>query len=129
MKIDPITSDDPSNHDLLKMIVQVHECVEDGKRVTKQAVARVAVKAEAARKEAAAGRADVRSIQTALGLTDGKKKVAGLSTPWKAFIRSAGATATAMGGLLLLYRFAVSVAPYAWTFLVNLNHAILSGRF
>ena len=129
MKIDPIDTDDPSNHDLLKMLMQVHDCVEDGKAVTKRAVARVAVKAQAAKVAAAKTSKDVEAIKRAMGLTEGSKKVAGLSTPWKAFVRTAGASATAMGGLLLFYRFAVSVAPYAWTFLVNLNQAILSGKF
>jgi len=129
VEIDPITTDDPSNHDLLKLIVQVHECVEDGKRVTKRAVARVAAKAEAARIEAAAGRRDVTAIKSALGLTEGRKEVAALSSPRKAFLRNVWATATAMGGLILLYRFAIAIGPGVWTFLQNLNHVILTGKF
>lgn len=150
MKLDPITTDDPTNHDLLKMIVQVHECVEDGKTIAKRGLrgatkaahaaalaAKTAVTAsesaaslaaEAATKAAKAS-GDIVSIREALGITDGQKPVAGLSSPWKSFLRSAGATATAITGLLLLYRFAVAMGPSAWDFLGNLNHAILSGKF
>jgi hypothetical protein len=129
VKIDPITNPNPTNLDLLKMVMQVHECVEDGKKVTKRAVARVAVKAEAARVEAAAARRDITSIKSALGITEGKKHVSGLQSPFKAFMRSAGATATAMGGLILLYRFAVAVAPSAWSFLQAFNQTVLNGKF
>lgn len=127
--IDPITSARPSNSDLAKGINQIHVCFEEHKRVTKRSQTLIGRKAEAARKEAKAARAEVTAIRQALGITPGQKKVAGLSTPFKAFIRSVGAAATAMGGLVLLYRFAIAVAPKAWSFLLALNHVILDGKF
>jgi len=104
MRVDPITSPRPTNADLAKGFNQLHACHED----TKEKVV---------------------EIQHALGITPGGKRVAGLSTPFKAFIRTAGATATAIGGLLLFYRAAVAIWPSAWAFLLALNHAVLSGKF
>lgn len=104
MKIDPISTTKPTNSDLARGFNQLHACHEDTK-------------------------AKIEGIEHALGLNAGQKKVAGLSTPWKAFLRTVGATGAAMGGLLVVYRAAVAVAPGAWAFLVYVNHVILSGRF
>ena len=129
MLIDPITKAKPTNADLAKGINQIHTCFEDHKRITREGVA-AAVRASAdAAKKAAIASDDIATIREALGLAEGKKKVAGLSSPFKAFIRSAGATVTGVGALVLLYRFVVAVAPSAWRFLEALNHIVLSGKF
>ena len=104
METKPIPTRKATNDQLAEGINQLHICHEDTKR-------------------------QIVEIKHALGITEGRKPVAGLSSPWKAFIRSAGATATAMGGLILLYRFAIAIGPGVWTFLQNLNHVILTGKF
>lgn len=104
VNVDPIDTRNPKLTDLARGFNQLHACHEDTKAM-------------------------VVEMRDALGITAGKKLVAGLSTPRKAFVRTVGATVTAIGGSILIYRLAVAVAPSAWAFLVNLNHAILSGNF
>lgn len=104
MNVDPITTNKPTNADLANGFNQLHACHEDTKAM-------------------------VLEIRDALGITQGRKLAAGLSTPWKAFVRTAGASATAIAGVVLVYRFAIAIWPSVWTFLLALNHAILSGKF
>jgi hypothetical protein len=104
VNVDPINTTRPTNADLARGFNQLHDCHEDTK-------------------------AKVVQIQHALGITPGGKPVAGLSTPLKAFIRTVGATVTAIVALVFVYRFAVAIAPGAWHFLQALNQAILSGKF
>lgn len=104
VEVKPIRTSKPSNADLARGFNQLHLCHEDTK-------------------------AKVVEIQHALGLTEGQKKVAGLSTPFKAYIRSTAAAASAFGGLVLLYRAAVALWPGTWAFIQMANHVILSGRF
>lgn len=104
VKTDPITAAKPTNAELANGINQLHLCHEDTK--TK-----------------------IEAIQEALGLNHGQKKVAGLSSPWRAFLRSTGATATAVTGLVLLWRVTATLAPDIWLLLVHLNEAIISKKF
>lgn len=104
MDVDPITTNKPTNADLARGFNQLHKCHED----TKDKVV---------------------EIQHALGIVPGGKPVAGLSSPWKAFLRTTGATATAITGLVLLWRIGATLAPDVWSLLVHLNAAIIGKKF
>jgi hypothetical protein len=104
VKIDPITTNKPTNADLARGFNQLHACHEDSKD-------------------------KIETIQQALGLTAGQKKVSGLSTPFKAWFRSVLAVMTGLGGVVMAYRVAVALWPGTWAFLLNLNHVILTGKF
>jgi hypothetical protein len=111
VNVDPITASKPTNADLARGVNQLHACHEDTKGKVEDTQVRVG------------------NIELALGIVPGGKPVAGLSTPWKAFVRTVGATVTAIVALVFVYRFAVTIGPAAWHFLEALNHAILSGKF
>lgn len=122
MQIDPITKSKPTIADVAKGFNQIHACLEDHKE-------RMTVELAAAAKEALAARTDVASIREALGLTDPKKKVAALASPFQAFTRNAVSSTTGLVACIFIYRMAVAVWPGFWGFLLALNHAVLTGKF
>lgn len=129
MQIDPISSVKPSNADLARGINQIHACFEDHKAITQRGVASATKAAAVAAEKAAKASADIVSIREALGLTEGQKKVAGLSTPFKAFLRTAGASASALVAVIFFLRLSVALWPGVWSFVQTIWHVLMTGKF
>lgn len=108
MKIDPITSVKPTNSDLARGFNQIHACLEDHKDTTE---------------------ANFRELKEALGLTGGKREVAGLSSPIVAFWRTTGASGLSFAGLWVVYKFLVVNWPNISALIHGVNAGIVAGKF
>lgn len=117
MKMDPMPTR-PTNHDIGRRLVQVHDCLEGHKEAND-------ANFEALGKE-------ITAIKTGLGMQPGQKQTIATNSGRQSFVRTVLASGTslgAVGGLLLAYRMAVALAPSTWHWLIAINHAILSGKF
>lgn len=107
MKIDPITKTHPSNADLARQGNQLHDCLESAhSKIDNVTIVVDEIKASLAPKG---------------------RKAAGLSTPLTAFLRTAGATATSIGGMVLLYKVALVAGPIIVSAALAVDHAIRTG--
>lgn len=107
MKITPIPSVKPTNAELAKGFNQLHICLEDHIERTEE---------------------NFTELKDALGLTAGKKTVAGLSSPIGAFWRTSGASGLSFAGLWVLYKFCVVNWPTVSAFIHSVNDGIIAGK-
>lgn len=107
VKIDPITSAKPTNAELAKGFNQIHACLEDHKESTE---------------------ANFTELKDALGISAGRRTVAGLSSPLGAFWRTTAASGLSFGGLWVAYKFCVVNWPTVSAFIHALNDSIIAGK-
>ncbi len=110
MKFDPISKEKPTVADLAKQGDQLHECLEHAH----QKIDNVTVVVD--------------EIKTGLGLGPDGRKPAGLSSPFRAFVRTAAASATSIGGLILGYKLVLVLIPVVALLLHSVDIAIRTGR-
>lgn len=107
MKSDPITKKNPTVLDLAKQGNQMHECLE-------QAHAKI-------------DNVTVVVDEIKAALAPKGRSASGLSTPFRAWFRTVGATATSIGGFIILYKVVLVLAPVALGALIAIDHAIRTG--
>lgn len=143
MKMDPIPQHNPTTLDLALRINQVHECLEDSKRTTKQNFAVLKAQNTTARADRKVMgdevstlkghvetiQLDIAALKTGLGIGEGQKKTVATSTGMQSWLRTFGATMAALAGAVFGLRVAVAIWPATWKFLEAIYHLALTGHF
>ena len=113
MKMDPLPQICPTNKDLARGLNQVHDCLEDHKRLTEKNFKTL--------------RGEMTTIKDGLGLQPGQRPSVGTSTPWEAWRRTVFATTTAITSVAVIYKIGLTIGPGVWEAIKALLHAAAHG--